>query len=354
MISTVYRNHQYFFNLLLFNFIWSAIRIIQWAEIQPERIEFNIKYIAIEFLIIVFICQLMIILFKLSDNIEFPIMHFVNFIVFPIAASVLLFVTAYAVKYIIWPNGIIYDFSFSQIKSSGYYYIFFFIMITGILYATRFRIDYFKQKEVAQISEALAKETRLKMLRYQINPHFLFNILNSLHALVDENRELAKKLIINLAEYYRSTLDKHVQEHDIDREISIIKKYLEIQKIRFENNLQYDISVDSRTGKIKIPSFIIHLLVENAVKYGLKGNEKKLIINLNISLENGTLNILVINSGKLQSKEQNKAVEGNGTGSGIENVTSRLKLFYQDNFRFAIKEEHNSVIAKIEIMMDRI
>lgn len=88
-------------------------------------------------------------------------------------------------------------------------------------------------------AESLAKEVQLKMLHYQINPHFLFNILNSILALIDEDGAKAKKLVVEMSDYYRYTLNKLEQNITIGKEVEAVVKYLEIQKTRFEENFEY-------------------------------------------------------------------------------------------------------------------
>jgi LytS/YehU family sensor histidine kinase len=206
-----------------------------------------------------------------------------------------------------------------------------------------------KQRETAHKAETLAKDIQLKMLRYQINPHFLFNVLNSIYTLIDENTEKAKKLVIDMSEYYRYTLSKQQQTVSIDREIESILKYLEIQKTRFEEEFQYKISVDEAAKQILIPTFLIHLLVENSVKYGTKTEKQKLIINLSVRLSGNDLEIIVANTGKLLNATPNGEKNIDGTGNGIKNLNYRLSLYYNDNYSFSLKEENGFVIAAIEI-----
>ena len=354
MIRTLYIKNQYFFHLLVFNLLWSTIRIIQWLEIQPERLTFILRYIGTEVIVAIVFCKLMVLAYKrvgMQKNIFLHIALFVGFLVlFP----PFMFIVSYSVKYVIWPKGILYELTFNQVKSSFYFYITFFIGLVGLIYMTRFRLNFITQKEATLKAESLAKETQLKMLRYQINPHFLFNILNSLHALVDENRETAKKLIIDISEYYRFTQDKQIQKHSIGNEINIIRKYLEIQKIRFEDKFEYEILADEKAKAILIPSFIIHLLVENAIKYGFRRKEGSLTIKLLITLDKKNLSVSVMNTGKLAPVNQDKGFPGGGTGSGIDNIKKRLKLFFDDGFTFALKEEGKWVIAKIEINSNRL
>jgi two-component system LytT family sensor kinase len=206
-----------------------------------------------------------------------------------------------------------------------------------------------KQREKAHKAETLAKDVQLKMLRYQINPHFLFNVLNSIYTLIDENTEKAKKLVIDMSEYYRYTLSKQQQTVSIEREIESILKYLEIQKTRFEEEFQYNISVAEAAKQILIPTFLIHLLVENSVKYGTKTEKQKLIINLLVSLSLNSLIIKVSNTGKILNTTSNCERTIDGTGNGIDNLKYRLSLYYDDNYSFSLKEEDGFVTASIEI-----
>lgn len=223
------------------------------------------------------------------------------------------------------------------------------LFLSATYFLTHLKLQSERQREAAHKTETLAKDVQLKMLRYQINPHFLFNVLNSIYTLIDENTEKAKKLVLDMSEYYRYTLSKQEQKVSIGNEIESIMKYLEIQKTRFEEEFQYDISVDEVVKSISIPSFLIHLLIENAVKYGAKTSKQKLIVHLSVSRVNETLLIKVSNTGKLL--KETPALEKNidGTSNGIENLKSRLALYYDDNFSFSLKEDGEMVIATIEI-----
>jgi two-component system sensor histidine kinase YesM len=126
-------------------------------------------------------------------------------------------------------------------------------------------------------------------------------------------------------------------------------KYLEIQKTRFEEEFQYEISVDEEVKSILIPSFLIHLLIENAVKYGTKTNKQKLIVLLSAKLINKMLVITVSNTGRLLDATSDTEKNINGTSNGIENLKHRLSLYYNDNYSFSLKEHEGWVTASIEI-----
>jgi LytS/YehU family sensor histidine kinase len=187
------------------------------------------------------------------------------------------------------------------------------------------------------------------MLRYQINPHFLFNVLNSIYTLIDENTDKSKKLVIDMSEYYRYTLNKQEHTISIEKEVESILKYFEIQKTRFEEDFHYEISVDESVKSVLIPSFLINLLVENAIKYGTKTEKQKLIVDISIRMEGKILSIKVSNTGKLFNGKPDGEKSHDGTGNGIENLKHRLGLYYSENHSFSLKEADGWVIATIEI-----
>jgi len=223
------------------------------------------------------------------------------------------------------------------------------LFLSATYYLTHLVLKTAKQRETAHKAESLAKDVQLKMLRYQINPHFLFNVLNSIYTLIDENTEKAKKLVIDMSEYYRYTLNKQQQTVTIEKEVESVMKYLEIQKTRFEEGFQYEISADEAVKSLLIPSFLIHLLIENAVKYGTKTMKQKLIVRLSVELVNKNLLIRVSNTGKLLNATGNNEKGVDGTSNGIENLKHRLALYYDENYSFSLKEEDGWVVAAIEI-----
>jgi len=152
-----------------------------------------------------------------------------------------------------------------------------------------------------------------------------------------------------MSEYYRYTLNKQQQTVTIEKEVESVMKYLEIQKTRFEEGFQYEISADEAVKSLLIPSFLIHLLIENAVKYGTKTMKQKLIVRLSVELVNKNLLIRVSNTGKLLNATGNNEKGVDGTSNGIENLKHRLALYYDENYSFSLKEEDGWVVAAIEI-----
>jgi len=225
------------------------------------------------------------------------------------------------------------------------------LFLSATFYLTHFWLQLTRQREEVNKAENLIREVRLKMLHYQINPHFLFNVLNSIHALIDENTVKAKKLVVDMSDYYRYTLNKQEQTISIDKEIQSVAKYLEIQKTRFEEEFEFEISVDEAARTVLIPSFVVHLLVENAIKYGIGQNKQPLIIRLSVSISDKALRIRVSNTGKLLLVRVLTPTSTDEPGNSIEMIKSRLALFYEEHSSFRLIEENGWVHATIELTL---
>jgi two-component system, LytTR family, sensor kinase len=221
---------------------------------------------------------------------------------------------------------------------------------SGLYYVIRLWNDLVIEKERAEKADFLAHKAQLQMLRYQLNPHFLFNSLNTIRALIEEDKEKAKKITTELSEFLRySLVSKNNVIVDFEDEVEAIKHYIEIQKIRYEKKLEVSIDIQLESEKFKILSFLIYPLVENAIKYGMKTSTLPLKIRINARLNNEFFCVEVINSGKwIDSNNKENAID-KGTGTGIENVKMRLENAFKGDYSFDIKEENNTVNITLQI-----
>jgi sensor histidine kinase YesM len=351
MVKTLYNRYQYFFNMLAVLLFLLTIRMLDsfaWMPPNPRRTEVIIANYLFEFIILLPMVSLLIYCYRLAikKRLTFLLISFIIlFAVF--GPSLVLFVSRF-LELTFWRKDI-HNVTFEEIEKYTPGASFIFLFLSATYYITHLILQTARQKESANRAETLSKDIHLKMLRYQINPHFLFNVLNSIYALIDENTEKAKKLVLEMSEYYRYTLNKQTQTISIEKELESITKYLEIQKTRFEEEFQYEIEVNEAAKVVIIPSFIIHLLIENAIKYGSKTEENKLIIRLSVMMSNKTLFIRVSNTGKLNSTGPLNEKKSDGTGNGIENIKYRLALFFDDNYSFSLTEENGIVFADIRI-----
>jgi sensor histidine kinase YesM len=351
MLKAFYNRYQYFFNMLaVLVFLLTARMLdsIAWMPPNPRKTEVIIANYLFEFIILLPMVFLLIYSYRLAIKKRLTVLLISFIVVFAVfGPSLVLFVSRW-LELTFWRKDI-QPVSLEEIEKYTPGTSLIFLFLSATYYITHLILQSARQKETANRAEALAKDVQLKMLRYQINPHFLFNVLNSIYTLIDENTDKAKKLVIDMSEYYRYTLNKQENTISIEKEVESIMKYFEIQKTRFEEEFHYEISVDEAVKSVLIPSFLMHLLVENAIKYGTKTEKQKLIVNLSIRMEHKILSIKVSNTGKLLNAKTRGDKSIDGTGNGIENLKHRLGLYYNDNYSFSLKEEDGWVIADIEI-----
>jgi len=350
MLKALYNRHQYFFNMLAVLVLLVTTRTLDsivWLSPSSGKLKNVIMNFLFEFIVLIPIISLLIYTYgwavkrKLTLLLYFIILFYTVFV-----PSLVLLLTGWLAVlfgFKIQPFNLI----LIEKYTPGVSLVILFLSATYFL--THLKLQSARQRETAHKAEALAKDVQLKMLRYQINPHFLFNVLNSIYTLIDENTDKAKKLVLDMSDYYRYTLNKQEQTISVEKEVESIVKYLEIQKTRFEEDFHYEISVNEEVKSVSIPSFLIHLLIENAIKYGSKTSKQKLIVNLSVKMINKTLFISVSNTGKLLAPNLQNEKNIEGTSNGIENLKNRLALYYNDNYSFSLKESDGWVVATIEI-----
>jgi two-component system, LytTR family, sensor kinase len=205
------------------------------------------------------------------------------------------------------------------------------------------------EAERALRATALATEAELAMLRYQVNPHFLFNSLNSLRALIDENPTAARTMVTQLAELFRHSLRATGDELTVGDEVTAIRNYLDIQKIRFDDGLEASVDADEAAASTPLAGFLIHPLVENAVKYGLETSDKPLRVRVHAYREAHRLDVLVTNTGRWL-EEGARGV--GGTGTGLRNVRARLAHLYPGRHVLEIGEADGIVRVHLTLEVE--
>lgn len=223
-------------------------------------------------------------------------------------------------------------------------YLLYSFAFTGIYYVINHWLNLRKQKDMTLMATNLANEAQLQMLRYQINPHFLFNALNTIRSMVEEDKAVARKMITELSNFFRYSLSHNGTMDTFENEINAIKNYLEIQKIRFEEKLIVEYDIDEKLYSMKIPFFIILPLVENAIKFGLQTGKPPLTIKICAKV-NHNLEISVYNTGRI-IENTNADVS---TKTGIENTKKRLALYFPDSYSFKLFEDSSWVVAQIVV-----
>lgn len=249
--------------------------------------------------------------------------------------------------------GLSYAFSSEQLFNENFFpaiiggiiSYFILVLIWSIIY---FGYHYFDKSRLQELKnlqlQSSQKESELINLKNQLNPHFMFNAMNSIRALVDDEPVLAKQSITQLSNLLRSTLQLGNKKLiPLAEEISIVKDYLALEKIRFEERLNIEIKVDEKFHQVLLPPLIIQTLVENAIKHGISKKALGGTVGLYISAIENHLSIEVHNDGEYI---ENKTPD---MGIGLSNSQKRLQILYGEDASLNIENYNNKVVAKLNI-----
>lgn len=221
---------------------------------------------------------------------------------------------------------------------------------TFLYFGIKTRIEWKEQEKRKEKAYSLAQDAQLQMLRYQMNPHFLFNSMNSIRALIDEDETKAREMITELSKFLRYSLDsKDYSNVPLKNEIEAIRHYLAIQKKRYEDKLEVIYDIEPQADEFPVLSFLIHPLVENAIKYGMQTSSMPLSVQLKTKILNGGLLIEVNNTGKWIGPASDKDQMRDGTGTGLDNVRSRLQNAFPGRHRLEFFEKEGRVHVQLEI-----
>ena len=200
-------------------------------------------------------------------------------------------------------------------------FIFGLVILTYYLFVS---LNNLAEKNIREVKlESLVKETELKMLRSQINPHFLFNSLNSVSSLTITDPEKARDMVIKLSEFMRYALSKKEEQPVSFRsELENLRLYLDIEKVRFGDRLSIDENIDENCLEIKMPVMLLQPLYENAVKHGVYESTESVRITTQAKIIDGHVKLTISNNYDTAPSSKR------GTGTGLLNVARRLELFY--------------------------
>ncbi|MDU0354216.1 histidine kinase [Paraglaciecola aquimarina] len=179
------------------------------------------------------------------------------------------------------------------------------------------------------LAQTFAKDAQLQMLRYQLNPHFLFNTMNAISTLIyKKDNEVAGEMLDQLCAFFRYSLDeKSLQKSTLKKELELLDLYLSIEKVRFGERLSVTVDVASDTLCAEVPTLFLQPIVENAIKYGVETRKGKGHILVSATLENQNIIILVKDDGAGEGEQS-----GKGFGIGLKNTRERLTaLFNQES-----------------------
>lgn len=226
-------------------------------------------------------------------------------------------------------------------------------IVSGMFYYSLFVLIYYvvvyyqdiqhKTKEEANL-KTLIKEVELNALKNQINPHFLFNSLNSVSSLTITSPEKAQEMIIKLSEYLRYSLSNEEQQiTTLATELENIKLYLEIEKIRFGERLNFQFNCDDNALRASVPAMILQPLFENAIKHGVYESIETINVVLDVELSENNLAL------SLKNDFDKDAKKTKGEGIGLKNTKERLFLIYKENNLIKLNKTDNVFTVAIKI-----
>lgn len=210
--------------------------------------------------------------------------------------------------------------------------------------------DQLKLLQRKEYIEKMAKDAELYQLRQQLQPHFLFNSLNSINALISSNPEQAREMVLQLSEFFRATIRKDDRKWIlISEEIEQLQLFLNIEKIRFGSRLKVEFQVEEDAQSLKIPQLLIQPLLENAVKHGLNGVIGEVTIEIDIRRRSNYLEITIVNP------YDPSGGQAQGTGFGLNAVRRRLYLLFgrYDLIEVSPADQYFTVWMKIPQLYDQ-
>ncbi len=217
------------------------------------------------------------------------------------------------------------------------YFLFLLFIILGKEYFEE-RTDALIRKE--QLETELS-QTQLKVLQRQIQPHFLFNTLNNVVAIIDERKDAAQEMLVDLSELLRVSMEMDFSKQiPLAKEMEILSTYLSIEKKRYEHQLEYELNFIG-CEDVLVPPFLLQPMAENAIKHGFKGGIDKLHLLVNAIIENGYLSIRIENDGA--------PIKNIEFGLGLKNSEERLTNSYGNDYTFKVIQENHLVVNEIKI-----
>ncbi|MBN8698341.1 MAG: histidine kinase [Chitinophagales bacterium] len=227
----------------------------------------------------------------------------------------------------------------------GIYYNLLLIAIWMLIYIVYHYVERNRKGELDRLRlESTVKELELKTIKAHINPHFIFNSLNSIRALVDENPTRARRAITELSNILRSSMQAEKAETvTLQSELDIVKDYLALEQMRFEERLKVEMDIDKDTLEQPVPPMMLQTLVENSIKHGISklinGGQVRIVARFT----NEHLELSVQNTGQLNGHI-------NGEGFGIKSTQDRLNLMYQGKAAFEIRNIDGGLVESKVIL----
>ena len=329
-------------NLILYLLIWLGILASYQANLS-WGIELELKYALADNLIFnLFLLGLGLSLWYSAKYISFEKNAIVKIFLSHIFGGILISIIwlafgYYLINSLVDINESYSDFFLSTLPWRFLIGVLYYFLFTAFYYLIIYYSNYQERSVRETELKSLITQAELKSLKFQINPHFIFNSLNSMSALTVINPEKARNMILKLAEFLRYTLaSNEKQTTSLREELKNIKLYLEIEKIRFEDKFEFIENIDDECLNIKVPSMILQPLFENAIKHAVYEALEKVCITLTVKMKNDFMEI------KVENNFEEITSQKSGTGIGLTNIKNRLELIYNRTNLMEVEKDKNT------------
>ncbi|RDC55664.1 histidine kinase [Pedobacter chinensis] len=216
----------------------------------------------------------------------------------------------------------------------------------GLMLSLKLSLDWYGQQLTLQKIMVEKLNAEVEFLRAQVNPHFLFNILNNLYALTLKKSELAPDVVLKLSEMMEYMLYDSVDEKVLlEKEVTYLNNYISLERLRFSDKAAIELNINGVLSGHEIAPLLLLPLVENAFKHGMSKQTENSWLTVDIVLEGSTLTVMVKNAKPSSVTGTNKG------GIGLENLRKRLELLYPDKHNLVLENNHNSFSARLMLKL---
>ena len=215
---------------------------------------------------------------------------------------------------------------------------------TAIFFIMLYNTKLQKEHESLLLAQNSAKEAQLQMLRYQLNPHFMFNTLNAISTLIyKKDNDKAGEMLDKLCAFFRYSLEQNKgQLTSLKKELELLELYLSIEKVRFGQKLKVEMNIEPAIYHTQVPALFLQPIVENAIKYGIEMNKENGTISIKASQMEDMLEVLVVDEGGTENQQK-----AQGFGIGLNNTKERLKTMFGNMASLEIEQSSNTTSVRI-------
>ncbi|GAA4334277.1 sensor histidine kinase [Mucilaginibacter gynuensis] len=270
--------------------------------------------------------------------------RYLRYILMMITTAIIIGIGKYGVGLIFKSYVLVHDgkaLSFWEYFSSTLFTSLLFVFLSIVL---KFSVDWFTNERVQRDLETQRLSAELSFLKSQVNPHFLFNSLNSIYSLAYQKSETTPEAILKLSEIMRYMLyESNDNKVDLEKEIHYLQNYIDLQKIRFGHKAFIDFKVNGSIDNQRIAPLLLISFIENAFKHGV-ANDPNSPIKMLINVDNGHLSFYI------ENKKHNNNRDASG-GIGLNNVKRRLNLLYPKKYNLTIRDEADTYICELSLVL---